>query len=97
MRLAFYLVALAAGSAAGWYLFRAASSQGDLWFGLLGGVSCLAVAGAFVAADLRRYRGHWPFALGTVIIALALSSFGSAMKATRWQAKAGTTEVMKCE
>lgn len=79
MRIVFFVVAVAAASAAGWHLNAVASSRNGFWCHCLGGLSSIAAAGTLVGAALKRYRGHWPFVLGTLIVAMSISAFGTAI------------------
>ncbi len=81
MRIVFFVVAVAAASAAGWHFYAATSSRTDYWCHCLGGFSAIAAAGTLVGAALKRYRGHWPFVLGTLMIAMSISAFGTAIDA----------------
>jgi hypothetical protein len=77
MRFVFFVIGAVGVAVAGWLFFEVAKGKPEFWCYNLGGVAAVVAAGALLVAGLKRYRGHWPFLIGTLLLAIGFAGFGT--------------------
>jgi hypothetical protein len=77
MRFVFLVIGAAGIVVVALLFFLVAKGKPEFWCYSLGGVAALAAAGVLLVAGLKRYRGHWPFLIGTLLIAVGFAGFGT--------------------
>jgi hypothetical protein len=76
MRIIFYLVGLLGVIGGPIALAETAVSGKEIWQGCIGGTAS-AFGGCFLlVAGIKKYRGHWPFVIGIVLITFAMAGLG---------------------
>ena len=77
MRVVYFIIGIVGIALAGRGLIETMTGYECFWIGCLGSSAAAGGAVALLVAARKRYRGHWPFVIGTASLVLAFIGAGS--------------------